>query len=277
MIQQFARPHGCGCYLWPNMKNPITLATSLLLLIGSTQLHAQFGGSGGLGGSSAGPQLNPRMLKLFGEHKAFSADIKFQVVQSGQAEPMTLPGKMAVQDKKSRFEMNLLEAQGGGIPANAAAQLKQFGMDSMVIISLPEKKVSCILYPGLKSYVELPMDDEDTAKTDEDFTLEITEAGKETVNGQECIKNKVLINEKDGTTHEATTWNATELEKFPIKIETTEEGNQISLLFSEVKLTKPAASAFEAPSGYTKYDDMMSMMQGAMLKNMGGGGMPGGN
>jgi len=257
------------------MKQSFVLATSLLLLVGSTQLHAQFGG-GGLGASSSGPQLNPRMLKLFGEHKAFSADLQFRVTQSGQGEPMTLPGKIAVEEGKTRFEMNLIEAKGSGIPENAAAQLKQFGMETMVIISLPEKKVSCMVYPGLKAYVELPLDNEDAGKTDDDFTIEITEAGRETIDGHECIKNKVTVKEKDGTTKEATTWNATDLQKFPIKIETTEDGNLVGLLFKNVELAKPGASEFEPPTGYTKYDDMMSMMQGAMLKNMGGAGMPGG-
>jgi hypothetical protein len=47
------------------------------------------------------------------------------------------------------------------------------------------------------------------------------------------------------------------------------------MLFKNVSLTKPAANLFETPSGYTKYDDMQTMMQQQIMKRM-GGGLPGG-
>jgi hypothetical protein len=43
------------------------------------------------------------------------------------------------------------------------------------------------------------------------------------------------------------------------------------MLFKDVKLSKPAASQFEPPADYKKYDSMMSLM----MEHMGGGmGMP---
>jgi len=49
------------------------------------------------------------------------------------------------------------------------------------------------------------------------------------------------------------------------------------MLFKNVSLAKPDASAFDLPSGYTKYDNLQTMMQMEMMKKMGGGmrGMPG--
>ncbi|MBI3878573.1 MAG: hypothetical protein HY301_00715, partial [Verrucomicrobia bacterium] len=66
--------------------------------------------------------------------------------------------------------------------------------------------------------------------------------------------------------HTAITWNATALHDFPIVIETTEKGSAITLLFTDVKLGKPAASAFEPPKEFKKYDSMQQMMREAMMK-----------
>ena len=47
----------------------------------------------------------------------------------------------------------------------------------------------------------------------------------------------------------------------------------MTMLFKDVKLTKPDASLFEPPSGYKKYDSQMALMQDTMMKQMGRGGM----
>lgn len=251
------------------MKRYITAFTALLLLTGSTQLQAQFGGGG-----PTGPQLNPQLVKLFGDHKAFSATLEFQVTEGGQGEAMTLPGRLAFQDGNTRFEMDLANARGGKIPPNAAAQMKQMGMDKMVTLSLPEKKVSYLLYPGLEAYVQLAVEQSGASLNDADFEMKVTEIGKDKIEGHDCIKNKVVVTSKEGTKHESTVWNAEDLEGFPVRIETTEEGNLVVLLFKGVALSKPDASDFTPPSGYTRYDNMMDMMEKVMMQRM--GGMPGG-
>ena len=43
------------------------------------------------------------------------------------------------------------------------------------------------------------------------------------------------------------------------------------MLFKNISFTKPAASLFEPPSGFTKYDSLQTMMQTEMMKKMGGG------
>lgn len=258
------------------MTSPITFLTALFLLIQATQAAAQFGGGGGASGSSTGPSFSGEMLKLFGENKDFSADLEFQVREGGAGAPLTMPGKIEVSDGKTRFEMDLTQAKGEQIPPEAIGQLKQMGMDKMVTVSLPKKDLSYLIYPGLEAYVQLPINDPDANASETDFEMEITELGKEEVAGHKCIKNKVVVTEKDSTVHESTVWNAIDLKKFPVKIETTEDGHEIVLLFTNVKLTTPAASQFSPPSSYTKYDNMMAMMQEIMMKRMGGaaGGMP---
>lgn len=132
-----------------------------------------------------------------------------------------------------------------------------------------------MIYPGLQSYLETPLPDS-AGGTNGNFKIETTELGKETVDGHECIKNKVVITDTDGVKRESTVWNATDLKKFPVKIETDEHGHQAIMNFKDVSFTKPNASEFDAPAGYTKYDNMQAMMQNEMMKKMGGGlGMPG--
>jgi len=108
----------------------------------------------------------------------------------------------------------------------------------------------------------------------EDLQVETTELGKETIDGHDCIKNKVVVTGKDGTQHESTVWNATDLKSFPVKIVTQEKDNTVTMQFKDISFDKPAASQFDPPADYTKYDDMQTMMQTEMMKRMGGMGMP---
>jgi hypothetical protein len=70
-------------------------------------------------------------------------------------------------------------------------------------------------------------------------------------------------------------WTAPDLKNFPLKIETQEAGQTVTLLFKDVKLAPPDAAQFEPPAGLKKYDSMMTMMQQEMMKRMGGArGLP---
>lgn len=225
--------------------------------------HAQlFGGPG-----SSTPDFSGAMKKLFGDNPNFTATLEMQV--KGDSSDMTMPGKMSCSDGKSRFEMDMTEAKGPKAKPADMARIKEMGMDKMVMITLPEKKLSYLIYPGLESYAEMPLTSPDAARTAADYQLTVTEISKETVDGHACVKNKVEITDKDGKKHEFTVWNATDLKKFPVKIETNEHKSAMTLLFKDVKFDKPAASQFEPPASYQKYDSMMSMMQQQMMKRMG--------
>lgn len=233
---------------------------------------AQFGAPGH---GSSGPQFNAAVKQLFGDNQTFTATLAFQTETSAPGNPVTMRGRMAFDAGKTRFEMNMADIQGSQMPPDAAAHMKAMGMDRMVAIGRPDKDVTYLIYPGLQSYLETPLPDS-AGGTNGNFKIETTELGKETVDGHECIKNKVVITDTDGVKRESTVWNATDLKKFPVKIETDEHGHQAIMNFKDVSFTKPNASEFDAPAGYTKYDNMQAMMQNEMMKKMGGGlGMPG--
>ena len=74
---------------------------------------------------------------------------------------------------------------------------------------------------GLKGYVEMPSQNPEISKPESDFKLEMTELGKETVDGHPCVKSKATVTDKDGKKYESLVWNATDMKNFPVKIETT--------------------------------------------------------
>jgi hypothetical protein len=233
-------------------------------------------GGGGMGGGMGGPQgpdMGGAMAKVFGENSAFTARMEMQT--DGMPKGMTMGGKMTCDSGKSRYEMDLSEA--AGMKGDGAAQMKAMGMDKMTIISRPDKKVSYMVYPGMQAYAEMTIKDADASKPASDYKVEITEIGKETVEGHACVKNKVVVTDEEGKKSEFTLWNATDLKKFPIKLETTQSGRKMTLMFKDVKIGKPDAALFDPPSDYKKYDSPMALMQQEMMKRMGGmGGPPGG-
>jgi len=247
------------------MKKHLLLLTSALACFGLIPAHAQIGSRGG------GPNFGGAVGKLFGENQAYAARLELQT-SDGNGNTITMPGNLCFDSGKSRFEINMSEIQGTKMPAGSAAQMKSMGLDQTISISRPDKKTVYIIYPGMQSYVANPLSERE-ATDDKDFKIETTELGKETVDGHPCVKNKVVVTDKKGEAHESTVWNATDLNKFPVKIETSEQGHAAIMRFKNITFTKPDPSQFEVPAGFTKYDNMQTMMQQQMMKRMAGGGM----
>jgi len=254
------------------VPNPTTMKTHAFIIVsftlGITVGNAQFGR---MAGPAPGPGLSGSTAKLFGDNSTFSANLEMQTAGEGGSDAMSMPGKMFFDTGKSRFEMNMSEMKSAKMPPQTAAQMKAMGMDRMIMIGRPDKKLGYQVFPAMQAYVENPLPEQESASAPSDFKIEVTELGKETVDNHPCIKNKAVVTGKDGTKHESTVWNATDLKKFPIKIEQMESGTKITMLFHDVSLSKPAAELFEPPSDATKYDSMQSMMQQVMMKRFGGG------
>jgi hypothetical protein len=158
------------------------------------------------------------------------------------------------------------------LPPEVATQMRTMGADLTVVVTRPDKKSTYLIYPHMKAYAELAMDAESAAEKPDQFKVETTELAKETVDGHACVKNKVTLTDDKGVKHESTVWNATDLKKFPVKIDSNEDGHAFTLTFKDVKLASVDKDAFDAPDGYTKYNDMQSMMSQEMMKHMPKGG-----
>lgn len=246
------------------MKRNLLILATTLLCSAFLPVQAQFGPGPG----PASPRLGGAMSKLFSENKSFSATMEMQVADPS-GKPMTMQGKIAFDEGRSRFELDMTTMQG--IPPEAAGQMKTMGMDKMVTISRPDTKSVYMIYPGMQSYVESKMPESEAVTNTSNFKTDITEIGKETVDGHPCVKNKVVITDDKGAKQECTVWNATDLDKFPLKIQSG-EGRAMTMTFKNVSRDKVAASQFDAPKGFSRYDSMQSMMQQVMMKRMGAGG-----
>jgi outer membrane lipoprotein-sorting protein len=247
------------------MKKYFLILTLAILSLGIFPACAQIGETPGV------PQFGNGMDKLFGDNQTFSATLQMQMDNGGN--PIAMSGKMSFDKGSSRFEMNLSDMKGGSIPPDAAAQLKTMGLDRMVSITQSDKKVVYVIYPDAQSYSEMTPATSDAGATNADSKIEITQLGNETIDGHACAKNKAVVTDKQGAKHAFTVWNATDLKNFPVKIQMNEQGSA-TMTFKDIGFSKPDASLFVPPTGYTKYDSMPEMMQAVMMKKMGGMGLP---
>lgn len=219
-------------------------------------------------GVMGGPSFGGSIVRLFGGNSAFSADLEIQVTAGGK-QMLSMPAKLAFDGGKSRFDTDMTAAKGGQMSPAVAEHLKAMGMTRTVTISRPDTKATYQIFPDLTAYTQTMLQDPESAKPDSAFKVETTEVGKETVAGHPCVKNKVVVTDDEGRKFEAMTWNATDLKKFPIKIEITEPGaHTTTMLFTNVKLAKPDAALFEPPVDYKKYENLGLLMQQEMMKRM---------
>jgi hypothetical protein len=245
------------------MKKHILILSLAILVLGIAPAYSQFGPM------SRGSQFGGGMEKLFGDNHDFSATLEVQN-KDASGGTLTIPGKLAFDQGNSRFEMNMSEMKGGKIPPSALAQMKSMGLDHVVSISLSDKKSVYVIYPNVQSYVQITSDTS-AVTTNADDAVVTTRLSEETVAGHPCVKNKAVVTDKQGEQHEFTVWNATDLKNFPIQIQMSVQGNTITMSYSDLNFSKPDASLFSPPTGYTRYDNMQIMMRQVMIKKMGGG------
>ncbi len=239
------------------------LSLAALTAAASAQLPSRgLEGAPGIGSTGA-------LLRFLGEHKAFIADINIGT-KNQRGDTVLLPGKLTFSEGQSRLELDLAKVEAGRLPPVVMESLKAAGMGELVIITRPEKKLSYLIYPGMQAFAETPVREEQAAESAKALKLETTRLGEENLAGHPCVKNRVVVTDAQGKAQEATTWNATDLRNFPVAIETTDKGAQVTLLFSNVRFGTPPNSAFELPRDLRKYADTREMMREAMMKLLGG-------
>lgn len=234
-----------------------------LVLLSAVSAQAQFGGA------TAQAGLNAAMMKLFGDVKAFSSQAEVRMLDKAGVETMSMPMAFAMLDGKIRAEIDMSRVKSKDMPPEAAASLKQMGMDKMISIVRPDKKSTLVIYPSLRSYTDVPMSKEDAADLDKKYTVRTTKLGNETIDGHPCEKNKVVVTGENGEKHEALVWNAADLKKFPIQMQMNQQEADVVMRYTNTQMSPPDAKQFEAPAGYTKYPSVDKLMQEGMMKALG--------
>lgn len=238
----------------------ILTASFLAVLTAASTCFAQF--------SSKGPGMDPRLTRYFGDHKSFSTKVEMEAQEASKGSASMVMNLLMLEGKM-RMEMDMAQVKSAQMPANAAAQMKQMGMDKVTIISRPDKKLNWMIYPGLKAYTETPMTSDQLAGAASTNKIEIISLGKETIDGHPCEKRKLITTDETGKKHEALVWNATDLKDFPIQMQMNDSDATVVMKYKETKFEKPDSKLFEAPDGLTKYDSLQGMMQAEMMKRMG--------
>jgi hypothetical protein len=208
--------------------------------------------------------LNASLLRLFGDTKTFSA--RAEAAVKTRDETVTMPMEFSVLDGKMRLKLEMSSVKSKQLPKEALQQLKEVGMDTIINVVVPQKKLMWLIYPSLEAYAEMPLPEGSTDALDKDFKVERTPVGPETVNGMACVKHKVVMTGKNGRRQEGFTWNAAELEDFPLRMQFAEEGNAVTLTFSNIKRSAPPGADFEAPAGFKRYNDIQQLMFHQMLR-----------
>jgi len=232
------------------------------LLIASLTLHAQLPG----GGSPAG--MNAALTKLFGDITACSARAEIRVMDLSLTEKVTVPLNFALLDGSVRMEMDLSQMKNKDMPPGMVDSLKQMGLAQVISIFRPDKKIAYAIYPDQKASLAMPLPKDEADAAAKAPKIEKTPLGKETIDNHPCVKTKVKIVDDQGKTMDATAWYATDLKDFPVQIQTNEKEGTTIILFKQVQLTKPSASLFEPPAGYTQYNSQQELMQGIMKRGV---------
>lgn len=230
--------------------------------------------SASAGWFGGGPKVdsNEQLLRLFGRNTAFSATAFVSVKGRSGKESHAAEMHYAMLDGKLRTELDMAKTKAGQKRAEGMEEMVAMGMNEMVTLIRPDLKKTYVIYPGLKAFCAMPIDEPvgGDATTDEPPpTIEKKELGKETVDGHPCIKSLVTITPAKGETTEMVIWEATDLNHFVIQTEVKSGSDTITTTFKDVKLEKPAAAVFEPPAGFKEYRDVQSMMMGAMQNMMG--------
>jgi hypothetical protein len=217
--------------------------------------------------SSGSPTgINAVFMKLFGSATAFEASANVRVLDQSGKENMTMPMDFAALDHKVRVRIDMNQMKSAD--TTDIDMLKKLGIARMSSLIRPDKKLIYLVYPDQKSYFSMPMSAEDAAESSNP-KLQKTPLGSEAIEGHDCVKNKIVVTDEKGQTMEATTWNAKDLNDFPVQIQAKEKDTTSIVRFKNVKFGKVDPKEFEPPADYAKYADASEMIQ-AIMKKSGG-------
>ena len=198
--------------------------------------------------SGCGPKEKPLSQEEIKEAAAFfGGNINFTATQvSSRHNPTAL--KKAAEEPTITTEIAFSEGK------QRDAVMSSPGSTAFVTITRPDRNLVYSVWPGeLNIFVEQVLRSPQSAATPTPNPIkEKSDIGEETIDGHPCIKCKVVIQEGGGTT-EWTTWEATDLNRFPIRAEYPAGGKIMKFEYTNVKLEKPDPSLFEPPKGCKKF------------------------
>jgi hypothetical protein len=212
------------------------------------------------------PGLNAALVRLFGEHKAFTAQLRIRMTDGQGIETLSAALRFALSDGKMRGDLDVTKLKSKDLPALAASAAKSVGMEKVVTLVRPDKAETYLLYPAFQSCLVAPIDASDLAALKQPAKIQRTPVAHETLDGHPCVKSKVIVTESDGQPHESIVWYAKDLKDFPLRIRTVDGADTLDLHFSQIRFVRPEAKEFDLPAGTARYDDVQDLTAAVMKK-----------
>jgi hypothetical protein len=225
------------------------------------------GQGAGLPGGELG--YNAAMAKLFADIPHFSAEVETSLTNLTDKTRMTVPMRMHKRQDQLRIEVDFARIKGTGLALQGLAAMQNIGMARMSSLVDPKQKSMTVLFPDLKAYAKVQMSEVDIPQ--DGFRVTKKPVGKDTIQGQACVRQQVTLTGTDGSKVEATTWEATALGNFPVRMFFRQKEGSMAMSFRDVALRAPADSLFTIPADYAGFDSMSALMQEALTRAVGGG------
>jgi len=235
----------------------LALAVSVCGMVASAQMP----GSGGGGVSTV-------MIKLFPDTPAFTGKASVRVVDPKNVELMHMASTFTMLDGKLRVDVDWGLIVSKQLNPTVVPTLRKAGLDHLSSVIRPDKNAMYLVYPGAQSYASIPLTAEDSDLAG--LKLTRTPIGRETVDKHPCVKNhSVVKDQKNGTVFDGTTWNATDMQNFPLQIQMKENGNTTTIHFQQVSFTRPDAKLFDEPASYKRFTETRALEAAALNKAAG--------
>lgn len=243
----------------------VIAALTLLLsaiLPGQAQLPSfNLGGGGSLGADFA------TMARLFGPHTGFTARSEVRMFDKDQKESLSATMNFAFLENKTRIEIDAARMKNKDLPPGIADQLKQMGLDQVVMLIRPDRQSIYVVYPRLEACLTVPLPKAAAGEP----KLQRRSAGKETLDGHACAKSDVTLTSPNGVKEELTVWFATDLKDFPVQVLIKQGDGTVITRYKDIKLTRPESGRFDLPAGFKEYSDPQSFMAAVTAKVLAGG------
>jgi len=192
---------------------------------------------------------------IFGPHTAFSASAR--VTEKDQINAVVRVKEMsyAFLDGKLRIETDA--AKDSELSPDAVRDKQARGTDRTVRISEAGKQTALILYPALNAYREVSQ----PRRAAPPPIIDKVKVGEETVDGHPCVKQQIAITD-DARRVDVFTWEATDLQAFPVRVVIVHGDTTYTIKFLSLKLARPAETLFEPPPHARKYDTLDQLIEG---------------
>ena len=208
--------------------------------------------------------FNAAVARLFSEVPAFSANVETVLTNKADNSRLSVPMRMLKNGDRFRIEVDFVKMKGAGLAMQGVSAIQNIGMSRMTSLVLPKEKGMVVLFPELKYYTKVTLEEADLAS--DGYQMTKRQAGRDTINGQACVRQNVVLTAKDGTRTEVTVWENPALERFPVRMLFRPEGASMMMNFSEVQLTAPGEDAFKVPPDYKGFNSIAGLMQEAMTR-----------